>query len=539
MDASTSNNDEESFYAETAEEVKDRHSKHHHSSSRSKSKHSDKSKKHKTHSKDRDSSKDKHKSSKKSSSKDKSRKDKKKDKEHSPSKKNHGSSDSKKSPSKESLDKRLVNGTPVSDNSNTENDSVNLVNGMSTAVPGLALSSGVSDNTSSSSKMLDSHVSRSSNSGHKSDRKDKHKKKDKKEHSQKTSDHKSKKRKLEDSSAEFGAALMGVDSHSKKKKSKSHHKSKDEKSKGSSCSSKDSKEKSAPENGVNSSTPAASSSSHHQPSLPLLDPNYRPLPRIPLPELELNSLDDYLPYQPSAPDPLLMTQEQTLNQMFHSKGKRKLQIYSGKASGISEVPSLMQLCIRSLQENINALEYTGGVPYDILKPILERATPEQLFNLEHFNPYLLDDTNPLWEQHCKKRFKNCQPEEMETFRDLFIRLTEERSQKLKNVTQSLQNKFVTKPEPRRCTVLAYDGVVAKPPKSVARAQAKFGTGTIPVGAPVKTSRAAEIQNRKTAMNNVQRVERANANSNGRAAAKKTKAPLYAKTLQFYKKTFRR
>ena len=45
------------------------------------------------------------------------------------------------------------------------------------------------------------------------------------------------------------------------------------------------------------------------------------------------------------------------------------------------------------------------IPYDMLKPILEKATPVQLFNLEDFNPYLLDDSDELWAAHCRKEFK--------------------------------------------------------------------------------------------------------------------------------------
>ena len=34
----------------------------------------------------------------------------------------------------------------------------------------------------------------------------------------------------------------------------------------------------------------------------------------------------------------------------------------------------------------SGLEYVGGVPYDILKPVLERCTSKQLYSLEEDNP---------------------------------------------------------------------------------------------------------------------------------------------------------
>lgn len=67
-----------------------------------------------------------------------------------------------------------------------------------------------------------------------------------------------------------------------------------------------------------------------------------------------------------------------------------------------------------------ALEFTGGVPYDIIKPVLERATPDQLFTLEHYNPYLIEDTGTLWQFHCNREFRNKQRQEMESWREMYM-----------------------------------------------------------------------------------------------------------------------
>jgi hypothetical protein len=72
--------------------------------------------------------------------------------------------------------------------------------------------------------------------------------------------------------------------------------------------------------------------------------------------------------------------------------------------------SLYQQCIRALQNNIDSewrrpsrvlafrcgeclcwndpsvLYDTGGVPFEILEPVLERCTPEQLLRIEEYNP---------------------------------------------------------------------------------------------------------------------------------------------------------
>lgn len=68
----------------------------------------------------------------------------------------------------------------------------------------------------------------------------------------------------------------------------------------------------------------------------------------------------------------------------------------------------------------SALEYTGGVPYDLLKPVLQHATPEQLFMLEHHNPYLIEDTGELWQFHCQREFRTKQRQDMETAREMYM-----------------------------------------------------------------------------------------------------------------------
>ena len=68
----------------------------------------------------------------------------------------------------------------------------------------------------------------------------------------------------------------------------------------------------------------------------------------------------------------------------------------------------------------SALEITGGVPYTILRPVLERANSQQLYNLEDHNPYLLQDTDELWKALCQKEYRKAVREEMETWRDLYL-----------------------------------------------------------------------------------------------------------------------
>lgn len=122
-------------------------------------------------------------------------------------------------------------------------------------------------------------------------------------------------------------------------------------------------------------------------------------------------------------------------------------MFSGNKTIHGHIPSLYELCVFVLQEHINGmlslyistyiifffcisltyifflttdLEYTGGIPYEIIKPIVDKASPDQLSTLEYYNPYLIEDTGELWELHCKKRFRNKHRQEMESWRDMYM-----------------------------------------------------------------------------------------------------------------------
>jgi len=68
---------------------------------------------------------------------------------------------------------------------------------------------------------------------------------------------------------------------------------------------------------------------------------------------------------------------------------------------------------------ISVIEYTGGVPYYILKPILLKTTADQLATFEHYNPYLMEESDALWEVHVNRRFKGKKREEFESWREMY------------------------------------------------------------------------------------------------------------------------
>ncbi|XP_076289650.1 transcription elongation factor elongin A [Lasioglossum baleicum] len=253
-------------------------------------------------------------------------------------------------------------------------------------------------------------------------------------------------------------------------------------------------------------------------TLPEISPNYKPLPYV---------------------NPVNRREEdKSLTDVIYVKNQRT-KVYSGNKSGYASVPTLFEICTQILIENIDALEFTGGVPFDIIKPVLERATADQLFMLEHYNPYLIEDTDRLWEFHCNRQFRNKQREEMETWREMYMRCLDEREAKLKTLTANIKQS-IDKSVPVRSTKLAYVDNVVKPPRNVLKKQAKYGTAN---SLPSSTS---SLKNKlisgggPTAATNISvpppPMARVKAPS---STMKKTKAPLMAKALQLIKGRYKR
>ncbi|XP_034934228.1 transcription elongation factor B polypeptide 3 [Chelonus insularis] len=246
-------------------------------------------------------------------------------------------------------------------------------------------------------------------------------------------------------------------------------------------------------------------------TLPEINPNYKPLPVIPAIHRKFE-------------------ERKALDEAIYAKNIRT-KVYSGNKSGYTSVPSLYELCIRVLIENIEALEFTGGVPYYIIKPVLERATADQLFMIEHYNPYLIEDTDELWKFHCNREFRSKVREEMESWREMYMRCLDEREAKLKTLTANIKQS-IDKSLPVRSTIMAYVDDVAKPPRNILRKQAKYGTAN--------TSSSSDIKKKIIASSlGATKVSVPAPISRSSGIVKKHKAPLMAKALQLIKGRYKR
>ncbi|KAM8707420.1 hypothetical protein ACLKA7_011496 [Drosophila subpalustris] len=273
--------------------------------------------------------------------------------------------------------------------------------------------------------------------------------------------------------------------------------------------------------------------------LPTISNNYKPMP------LNQTVMDVVFNHGlgSSAHKTTRINESEALAAGISSKTMRT-KIYSGVRTGqILQVPSLFDLCIRVLQKNIDALEYTGGVPFEVLRPVLERATPQQLLNFEEYNPYLMEDSDVLWQQHVHRHCRSQHREEMETWREMFLRCEEEKARKLSVIAESIKASQKISEAPVRKTQLAFVDSMVKPPRSVQRKQEQYGTNRKLIATPAArvaalsnvTPNAAKVGDaRLRVLNSARDAAQVSA-----APMRNKKAPLMAKALQLIRGRQRR
>nr|XP_047934048.1 elongin-A-like isoform X2 [Anser cygnoides] len=197
-----------------------------------------------------------------------------------------------------------------------------------------------------------------------------------------------------------------------------------------------------------------------------------PLPKF-LPSILISSP----PYAADFKAPVVEAPQQ-VSEPVQFTGRRlnsKMQVYSGsKPVCLSKMLTLYEQCIRVLQNNIDSLHEVGGVPFEILEPVLTRCTPEQLFRIEECNPTFTEVSDHLWKKHCQRDFKNENLLEYESWREMYLRLFNEREEKLKTLTKNILSAQSEKPKGRQVK-MAYMTSAAKPPRNIRRKQEIHGT----------------------------------------------------------------
>ncbi|KAM4730320.1 elongin A, like [Anableps anableps] len=259
-----------------------------------------------------------------------------------------------------------------------------------------------------------------------------------------------------------------------------------------------------------------------------------PLPAA-LPELEKPSNIDYYFEKKVAKDPDFCDVSEESAVFTGQRLNRKMQVYSGaKTLFLPTMMSLYQQCIRTLQNNLNLLYETGGVPFELLEPVLERCTPEQLLRIEEYNPMYIGVTDHLWGKHCQRDFKDCKLQEYESWKEMYIRLSEERERKLKRLTKTIVSAQSKKPKGRQVK-MAFIHTVAKPPRDVRIQQEIHGTA-VQQPHQLKCSVKHQENPMRSSSNEPSRSSSSSGGNNNLDLRKKTKvAPMMAKSLKAFKK----
>lgn len=146
-------------------------------------------------------------------------------------------------------------------------------------------------------------------------------------------------------------------------------------------------------------------------------------------------------FPPPPPAPPAPSSSSTVANYFRAKQGRQA-IYSGKRTVRTSIPSLQDLCVEKLKENIEDTchKHLKFLPYDIVKPIIDVASPEQLEEIVLNNPDYLDDVEPLWKHFCLINYKDASREECETYHELFLRKRDEQEDKFRQFTESAKRK---------------------------------------------------------------------------------------------------
>ncbi|XP_026883928.2 elongin A, like [Electrophorus electricus] len=217
---------------------------------------------------------------------------------------------------------------------------------------------------------------------------------------------------------------------------------------------------------------------------------------------------------------------------------KKMQVYSGsKAAYLPTMMTLYQQCIRTLQNNIDSLYEIGGVPFELLEPVLERCRPEQLLRIEDCNPVYIGVTDHLWERHCRRDFRNAQLEEYEAWREMYLRLSEEREHKLQQLTRSIVSAHSGKPKGRQVK-MAFIHSAAKPPRNVRMQQELHGTASpgFPHPADKASGKSQEGRGRPCFSEPSKPPSTSSGNNQSQDPRKiKRVAPMMAKSLKAFKK----
>ncbi|XP_064597456.1 elongin-A-like [Liolophura sinensis] len=127
---------------------------------------------------------------------------------------------------------------------------------------------------------------------------------------------------------------------------------------------------------------------------------------------------------------------------------------------------------------LTGLSSDGFAPADVSEVYYQTGLSSDEFALADASEQFLGETDELWVILCNRDFRGAKPDEMESWRELYLRRYDEREAKLQKLKANIAASEEARKAPVRLTKLAYVDTVAKPPRDVRRKQMKYGTATV-------------------------------------------------------------
>ncbi|VDO77071.1 unnamed protein product [Heligmosomoides polygyrus] len=174
--------------------------------------------------------------------------------------------------------------------------------------------------------------------------------------------------------------------------------------------------------------------------------------------------------------------------MFKPRNERGKVFAGRRKTGTTGLPSLYNLCLRVLSSHTKVLYYAEYINYDVLKPILEKCNAEDLAHIESKHQYLEEDSSELWQRFVTKKYPGEEPDNGDSWKDLYYFLEKEKEKKLKQLSLRIgKNHLADTSRGHRKAILAD----ASAPANVRRRQIQHGTGHVsrPLPSAIEVSSA--------------------------------------------------
>jgi len=164
------------------------------------------------------------------------------------------------------------------------------------------------------------------------------------------------------------------------------------------------------------------------------------------------------------------------------------------------IPTLVQLCQRVASAHVDAITSLGDdLTYELVRPVLQRCSAEQLLRLEDGSPHLQNDTPEIWRDLCYhkyplavERYSRSHPDEPTSWKNHFFYLQESEAKRLEEAATKLRNQRLEADGRKKEREVKFTDRV--PPPKRARTTSAWSTNVQPKTLFQKTkSEASKIQ----------------------------------------------